>query len=501
VREAENYEKAANWEKAREIYEGLLSQFDPGLNIRERYHTVLRHCWQVRRHQDTSYHKEVLSIEYGQALRLYSIVSDTILDGAVEKKKIEPGRLFSKGLEELHTALGDTIFLQQHVPAAKLADIEAFRALLRKTWGEKRTMSRKEAAQQIGEVAMAAESHLQLSATVVTMEFACGACYAIDEFTVYLTPNQLRELMQSLSNTEAVGVGLKLRLQNNKILVADVAPDGPANQLIDRNDQIISVDKKPVAGVSLEGIKDLLQGPVGSSVELELMSPMDMTTRLVRIQRRAGIPSVISFMLGESSFGYLKISGFTETTPQDVDAALAALSQDGMTGLILDLRDNGGGVFDSAIETARRFLSKGIITSSLHQDPKFNLVYHARNPNALSVPVTVLVDGYTASAAEVLAGALKDNQRGILIGQTTFGKGCMQCVLKLPRASGGVPTGGLKLTVARFFSPKGIPYSGRGIVPNIVIDDRVVPSQADAMMDSYVARAVAELNRMVAAQK
>src|SRR5207302_8267350 len=102
-----------------------------------------------------------------------------------------------------------------------------------------------------------------------------------------------------------------------------------------------------------------------------------------------------------------------------------------------------------------------------HSDPKYNAVYQARNPGALAIPLVVLIDGGTASAAEVLAGAIKDNKRGRLIGQTTFGKGCTQCILKLPPTPGGVPTGGMRLTVARFFSPEGLPYSGRGVVPHI----------------------------------
>jgi carboxyl-terminal processing protease len=161
------------------------------------------------------------------------------------------------------------------------------------------------------------------------------------------------------------------------------------------------------------------------------------------------------------------------------------------------LRENNGGVFESAIETARRFLSTGIIASTQHQDSKFNFVYNAKNPNAIALPIVVLVDGDTASAAEVLAGALKDNNRATLIGQTTFGKGCTQCVLKLPNALGGVPTGGLKLTVARFFSPKGVSYSGRGIVPHILMEDRMASPNTDV----YLERAIAELTRVLAMQK
>ena len=114
--------------------------------------------------------------------------------------------------------------------------------------------------------------------------------------------------------------------------------------------------------------------------------------------------------------------------------------------------------------------------------------------------MVVLVDGDTASAAEVLAGALKDNDRAYLIGQTTFGKGCTQCVLRLPKANGNVPTGGMRLTVARFFSPKGIPYSERGVVPHFIIDDPMASSQSSMMMGPHLTKAIEELNRMAMAK-
>ena len=411
-------EKQFKWDQARDIYEELLSQRDPGLKIRERYLRSLRRGWQVRRQQDTSYRKEVLSIEYAQALRMYTIISNTLLDLSVDKKKLDPAKLFRKGVEELDAALGDPYFQQQHLPGIKLEKIEEFRVFLRKTWGSARGLSRKEAAKQLGEVAMEAELKLQLNPTVTVMEFACGSCYAIDEYTTYLTPNQLRELVQSLARNEVVG-----------------------------------------------------------------------------------LPSMASVSGGmlPNSVGLMKITSFTDLTVQEVDAFLNNPAQRGMKGLILDLRGNNGGLFDSAIDTARRFLSKGTIASTVHQDAKYNVVYQAKNANALMVPLVLLVDGDTASAAEVLAGALKDNDRALLIGQTTYGKSCTQCVLKLPNALGGVPTGGLKVTEARFFSPKGIAYSGRGITPHIFIEEQM-PSQSD-MTDHALTRALVEMTRLLAMPK
>lgn len=498
VKVAEDFERQADWENARDIYERLLKQNDPGLKIRDRYYHVLRRAWQVRRHQDVSYRKEVLSVDYGQALRLASIINNTLLDGSVDKKKVDAVKLFRRGLEELDAALGDAQFLQQYVPSSRHADVPAFRAMLNKTLREVGGMSRKEAVKKIGDVALAAEVTLDLNPTVVVMEFACGACYAIDEYTVYLTPNQLRELAHSLSQSEALSVGLYLRIQDNKIVVRDLAADSPARPIVMVNDEIVSVNKQPVVNLTLDMVKKLLDGPMGSMVEIEILSPGDDLARTVQLQRRAMVASVNFYQFANTPYWHLKISSFTDTTVQDIEGAL---KQPGMKGLILDLRANNGGIVDSAIETARRFVSTGIIASSVNQDTKQNHVYHAKNPNAVTVPLIVLVDNDTVSAAEVLAGALKDNNRATLIGQTTFGKGCTQCVLKLPNATGGVPTGGMRLTVARFFSPKGVPYSGRGVIPHIFIDERLASSQSTANADPYIDRALDELNRMLSMPK
>jgi hypothetical protein len=407
LQQAEFYERQAEWEKACEGYASALRLQRGASDVRERYQHCLRRLWQVRRHRDPSYRKEVLGLDYGQALRVYSIVRDTLLEHALEKRKVDAGKLFRKGLDELDAALADPAFCLQYLADAKPAELQAFRALLMKTWGDVRGVSRPEALRQLRELALAAQGYLQLPASVVIMEFACGACYAIDDYTVYLTPSQLSELCHSLKG--------------------------------------------------------------------ELL------------------PSVAYYMK-TGGVGYLQISGFQETTAQEVDTALAVLTQAGMKALVLDLRGNSGGLFETAVDVARRFLTSGVIASLRHQDPRLDMVYHARNATALTLPVVVLVDGDTASAAEVLAGALKENQRARVLGQATYGKGCTQSVLKLP-ATGGVPTGGLRLTVARFYSPKGEPYTNRGVLPDLVVE-RFLSSEAMlGGFDQQLHSAVVELER------
>jgi carboxyl-terminal processing protease len=329
------------------------------------------------------------------------------------------------------------------------------------------------------------------------MEFACGACYALDEYTLYLTPNQLRELCDALRG-EYAGVGLTLRHSDNKLVIAEIAPGSPAadvaNPPLLKDDQVITIERKPVAQMSLEAAHELLDGPVGTSVDVEIYSP-GMPMRTVNLRRRTlFMPSIVYHMKNER-VGYLHIACFQDTTVQELDDALVALVKADMKALILDVRGNSGGLFEVAIDATRRFLATGIIASTQNTDPKFSSVYHARNPNALTLPLVVLIDGDTASAAEVLAGALKDNKRGRLVGQTTFGKGCTQCILKLPSASGGVPTGGMRLTVARFFSPDGLPYTGRGVNPHVPAERSFMNSMSN--LDPQMEAALFEAQRFL----
>jgi carboxyl-terminal processing protease len=486
-KQAEAFEREHDWDKACDAYEALLRLDRTLPGIRERYRNALRRYYQVRRHRDATYLKDVLTLKYKQAVRLYEIVLFNLLEGSLDKQKLEPGRLFRKGLEEFSNALADPTFCQIHLRGLRPQDTREFRNYLRRNWDSSAVvLTREQAIEQVREVAMKALAALKLNATTVVMEFTCGSCYAIDDYTVYLTPSQFRELADLLKG-EYVGVGVRLAAVDGKLVIDEIFMGSPAFAERDRDgmpklavgDLVLSIDKKPVANLPPEVAQKLLEGDVGSTVELVVAGSMSMAPRReVSLTRRPfAIPSV-HFQMQSGAVGYVRISCFQETTVNDLDSALAELTKQGMKALILDLRGNSGGLFEVAVETARRFLVGGVIVRTRHQDPSLNTVYHARNPGALTVPLVVLVDGETASAAEVVAGALKDNKRARVVGQTTYGKGCSQGLLrlpaqgllKLPPKPGGSATGGIRITVARFFSPADQPYSGRGVVPHVPVD-------------------------------
>ncbi len=410
---AELHEKASEWALAFAAYDEILKSHRDAPGVKDRQTNVLRRFWQEQRHKDPGFRKEVLSLDYGQALRLSTTVFDTVLENSLPKSKLSSGMLLTKAIEELESALRDPGFLGNYLREIRPVGLSAFREYLARKKVEAARLDRRGCMNALREIALAGQTALELNPTVALMELASGACYAVDEYSAYLTPTQFRELTESFKQ-----------------------------------------------------------------------APMAIT------------PSVQS-RLTSMDVGYLQITQFQDSTPQEVEDAFASLSKAGIKSLILDLRGNSGGLVESAVEVARRFLPSGVIASLESYDPKLSTVYHARNPDAWSLPLIVLVDGDTASAAEVLAGALKDNARARLFGQPTFGKGSSQGLVKLPEALGGVPTGGMRLTIARFFSPKGIPYAGQGILPDLILE----PFKPDGMTaDTHVYAAREALQRHLAAK-
>ena len=320
---AEAFEKQGDWEKACDLYESVLRSRRDLPEIKERYIQCVRRLWQSRRHHDLSYRKEVLSIEYGQAVHLYGVVRDLLLDHSLERKKLNPTKLFRKGLEEFDLALADLYFCQQHIPADRLNKVAEFRTIVARTWGDVQPANRKEARNQVCEIALAAQSFLKLSSTVVVMEFTCGTCYALDEYTVYLTPSQLRDLCNSLRG-ELIGVGVTLAIQDNKVFIHRVDIGSPAAKaMLAPNDQILSIDKKAVASLPAETVVGLLEGPAGSVVELEVLSP-GMGMRNVPLRREPAVLPSVSEGMSDPSTGYLRINAFQENTAKEVERRLGS---------------------------------------------------------------------------------------------------------------------------------------------------------------------------------
>jgi carboxyl-terminal processing protease len=253
---------------------------------------------------------------------------------------------------------------------------------------------------------------------------------------------------------------LVTRLQAGPARIAGIRP----------GDTILAIDGFPVAGVSYEEALGLIIGQRGSSVELRVLrGPHTLDVRLVRTEFR--IPAVRSRLLaaGGKKIGYIQLASFPAGATQAIERALTRLAAEGASGLVLDLRGNPGGLLDQAVGVTSLFLDRGVVasTSGAHEPSH---VYVAEGRPKSRLPLAVLVDRGSASAAEIVAAALQDHRRALLVGERSFGKALVQSVE--PLAAGAA----LKLTTARYLTPSGADISRRGVTPDVrAPDDPATP--------------------------
>jgi len=230
-------------------------------------------------------------------------------------------------------------------------------------------------------------------------------------------------------------------------------------------DQIVRIDDQDI-GADLAGAIARMRGSSGSVVKLSVLRPatgqtLDFSLRRAKVE----VHSVAQQSL-EPGYGYLRITGFSETTSDDVNHAIARLKRDnpgGIKGLVLDLRNNPGGVLEAGVAVADAFLNDGVIVTADGRTPDARFEMDATPGDVIDgAPLVVLVNGGSASASEIVAGALKDHGRAELIGHKTYGKGSVQTVMPLTHG------GAVKLTTSRYFTPSGASIHGKGIVPDIV---------------------------------
>jgi carboxyl-terminal processing protease len=490
--EAELAEKAGQWEKACYLYDQLLTKHRSLPEVRERFRTCLRHANLLQRHRDQTYRQQVLSQDQRVIFRIYREVVTKLRAIYVEPDRTDFTRLFQFGLDELLLALEEEVFRKARLPATiGPAAVQAFRAQLRESWCNVSIHSQHDLEAEVFKVAQAARKALKLDPVVTVMEFACGACNGLDEHTLYLTPGQLSDVYAALEG-ETVGVGIQIAIIDRKVIITEVVMGSAAAlEGLKPQDEITRIDKKSLENLSDEVVTERLEGPAGSLVELEVLAMGETRPRTVVLTRQlTRAPSVVQAQLLPShpDLGYLRILSFQKNTVQELDEALLQLRMQGMKALIMDLRGNWGGIFPVALQVAERFLPEGkVIVSTQSQLTEQVRRYQANYPGSLDIPVVILVDGETASAAEVVAGALQENDRAKLVGQATYGKWSIQRVLQLENSKAG----GLRITLARFLSPSGKDYNLTGVLPNFL----ETPSLS--MTDNQLVVAISVANQLL----
>jgi carboxyl-terminal processing protease len=471
------FERRGAWLEACRCYDEILRRDRDNVGIREAYQRCLRRLHLTARHEDTVYRQTLQKLTPSQALDAYEQVLALLSVAYPDRAKTNISLLFYQGLQELRLALEDPIFRKHYLSGVKPDVLKAFTARLA-DWPVRKIATRSEAREQVRAVIRSAPRDglalRPLLFSAFALEFAAGACNALDEYSSFLTPGNLA-LAQSVERGKLVGVGLELGVVNERLQITRVYPKGPASDAgMMRGERVIRIAGKPVAELPAEAAADRLLGEVGSTVEVEVetpgMMPRKRTVRLVRRAVTVASAEYQPFPLGDMiQAGYLRISYFSEDTLHAVQEALGEAITRGHRGLVIDLRGNPGGLFMAAVNVAELFLPDGVIVISQSPFKEFNRTFkvEANHPNHF--PVVVLIDGETASAAEVMAGALKESRAGkiptLVMGQSSYGKGSIQCVIPMEKSPLENPAA-IRLTVAKLFSPSNQPYTGRGVSPH-----------------------------------
>ncbi|MBT8049524.1 MAG: S41 family peptidase [Xanthomonadales bacterium] len=292
-----------------------------------------------------------------------------------------------------------------------------------------------------------------------------GMLMELDPHSSFLPANELEDLNDA-SLGRYSGVGIDVQAVEGRIEVKALINDSPADRAgMNPGDIITSIDGRPVRGRPLPEAMDELTGEPDTEVVLKVLSPGEGEREISITRRYIQIPT-LSFQLLDDTFGYFKMSQFHQSSSADLESSLDSIKNDGivMKALILDLRGNPGGVLRQAVAIADGFLDSGNIVSTRGRNATMQLEFNAEPGQWLpGVPLMILVDYGTASASEVLAGALQDQRRALIVGERTFGKGSVQSVLPLRNGAG------IKLTTARYYTPSGRSIQAEGIEPDVVI--------------------------------
>lgn len=286
-----------------------------------------------------------------------------------------------------------------------------------------------------------------------------------DEYAAYYTRDEYQTITEKTSGTYCgIGAYVTQNAETGAITIVKPIADGPAEKAgLQAEDIIYSIDGTKVTGEDLSEVLAMIKGEAGTDVKLQIIRSgegdyLDFTLTRAEIKE-----DTVSSRMLTKKIGYIAVSGFEEVTTEQFETALTSLQDQGMKALIIDLRDNGGGLLNTAVKMLDRMLPKGLVVYTEDKEGVAEKFY-AEDDDEITMPVAILVNGNSASASEVFSGAMQDEGKAKLIGTTTFGKGIVQTIFDLQDGSA------LKMTTSKYFTPKGRNIHGTGLEPDIVVE-------------------------------
>jgi len=300
-----------------------------------------------------------------------------------------------------------------------------------------------------------------------------GILESLDPHSSFLPPDMYKD-MQTETKGEFGGIGIEITIRDSFPTVITPIEDTPAYKAgLKSGDHILRIDGKPTKNMSLMSVVKLIRGAKGKPVVLTIMRDGFTVPKDFTIVRDIIKVKSVKYRMIDDQYGYIRIVQFQEKTAKDLSDALTELQKkNNLKGILLDLRNNPGGLLEQAVEVSDKFLSEGLIVYIEGRNKEENkMKFYARKKDNYSGPLVVLVNEGSASASEIVAGALQDYKRAIIVGAKTFGKGSVQTIFPLGDGSG------VRLTTAKYFTPKGRSIQAEGIVPDITVESSVVRSK------------------------
>ncbi|MEX0727747.1 MAG: S41 family peptidase [Planctomycetaceae bacterium] len=465
IERGESLERSREWPRAIELYETAIEDWPENKELQLGLRRSRIHFSIERRYTDISFQQELLRLSRNDALNLFDDVLARVRSNYVDP--ISSTSFVAHGTESLYLALANPKYLERNLPGVSADRVKKIRSALREQYWNRPVANQAEARAVVNEICQISEQSAGLPSSAVVMEYIFGGCNVLDDYSSVLTPEKLRDLYSNIQG-EFVGLGIEMKAEIGKgLLLVNVLSESPAAEGgLNPDDHILSIDGTDCRYLSTEAAANLLRGEPNSRVTLEIHRADTNETETLVLQRRAvhvkSIP-VVKMLDRDAGIGYIQMTGFQRDSAKELDQALRTLHQEGMRALIWDLRGNPGGLLNAAVEVLDRFIDHGLLVSTKGRTPESNSNYSAYRAQTWNVPIVLLVDGDSASASEIVAGALNDYHRGTIVGRPTYGKWSVQTIIDIRGGSG------IRLTTAKFYSPHGRTLGKIGVRPDIVV--------------------------------
>ena len=317
-----------------------------------------------------------------------------------------------------------------------------------------------------------------------------GLLQSLDPYSAYMTPESL-ESMQTETSGEFGGLGIEVGMEAGVVKVISPIDDTPASKAgLKAGDYIVKINNTQVQGKSLMEAVELMRGPVGSSIEITIRRRGEKKALIFNIKREIIEVQSVKFELLEDNIGYIRLTSFNENSSTQIKEKIEKLNKNkNLKGYILDLRNNPGGLLSQAIEISDFFLENGEIVSTRSRQPSENRKWFAKKGDLINgKTLLVLINYGSASASEIVAGALKDHKRAIILGENSYGKGSVQSIIPLKNK------GAIRLTIAKYYLPSGKSITEVGVTPDIEVAESSDEFKINSETDNQLNFAIKLLN-------